>query len=114
MTICTFQAHTLIVSIVLQVTVDALAGRVTTFFTGYVAIGAQSVRVVAEQFEIRKGVIELGFVKSQNVSVSALMIGMAGRTFVNCGLLGQAVKSDFVGNVTGDIFVTVKTKVSLL
>lgn len=110
----TFRAKAFFVDVVLYVTGDARTGSVPTLVVRFVTVSARRFQVFAKQLKIGEDVVECLFIQPENVSVSAFMFGVAGRAVIRSGIIEFSVKTCTIGDIAGDIVVTIKAERFLL
>lgn len=98
------------VHIVFAVTVDAFAGRIATFVIGFVAAGTLCFEMLAHQLEIREGMVKGRFVEPQDVSVAALVFGVACRAGAVTNIGRPAVKACTGIRISRHVLVAFETK----
>lgn len=103
-------AKEILVYVILAMAVDTVGRRVAMFRAGRVAAGAFGIRMLADQFEVGKQVIERRFNQLDDVGIATLVIGMTGRTGLVRDRISFAVKAELVAEVRGDILVAVATQ----
>lgn len=83
-----------LVWLIVDVTRRTVAWCITVLVTRHVAIGAFSVIVMTEQFEIRQVMIECRLIKNYDVGIPAFVIRMARGTPVISGVFRFSVKPE--------------------
>lgn len=75
----TFAAQIAFVCIIFLMAINAFPRRVAVFNIGHVTGRTLSFSMMTKQFKVSEKMIESSFVQPQNISVSAFVVGMAGR-----------------------------------
>jgi hypothetical protein len=101
-------AEIALVNVVVAVAIGTFTGRITTPGAGFVAVGAGRVEMFAEQLELGECMVKCGFVETENVGVTTLVIGMAVCAGAVSNLGRSAVKSSACTDATRDILVAVE------
>jgi len=102
------------VSIVVEVAIDALAGRVAVLVVGLVAVGTFRLKVLTKQLEVGDEMIKCRFIKTHDIGIAPFMIGMACGTWVIPNIIGFAMNAGSAGRISCNIFVAVEAKLILL
>ena len=105
--------HRILMRFFVAVTIDALRWRFPVFLVGNVTVAALGLKVSAYEFEVGEGVVEIIFVQDHHISVTTLVIGMAGCALVIAGVRMAPVIAERSRNIRTHIFVTIHTELSL-
>ena len=106
-------AHVLFVRIVFPVTRETGGGRIAVLVLGRVAIRALGVEVQADELEIGHAVIKVVFVETDNVGITAEVVGVTSVALRSAGIRVSAMETGAASDVIRDDFVAVHTQSAL-
>jgi len=98
---------------IFAVTVDALTGSITMLGFGFVTAGALCLEMLAQQLEVRDGMVKGLFVEAEDIGVAPYVIGMTGVAGVVANVVRFAVKTCTRLGVARDVLVAVQAKTVL-
>lgn len=113
MAFLTLRTETLLVNILLEVTGNTFARRVSMFSVGLVTGLAGRFEMPAKQFEICRRMIKFILVQTENICVTTFMIGMTCGALVDLGGVRFAMKTCPAADISGDVLVTIEAERSL-
>ena len=112
--IATFGSHRFIVNIIFNVARVAFGFGIAKFRLRFMATAAIHVGMIAFQSEVRVLVIEQLPVQYNDRGISSVMILVAVCAIVESGILGQAMETDDIADIKGDVLVAVQAQRTLL
>ena len=112
-TINAFASKEAVVRVVVEMTINTVTRCVAMFDIRLVAIDAFNFKVLAQQFEVCKDMIEYCFIKTQDVRAATLMICVACGTRTICNIAGHAVKTCAVVYIKHNVLVAIETQLIL-
>ena len=113
-TIATFGPHGFIVNIIFNVARVALGLGIAKLCLGFMATAAIHIGMISFQSKVRVLVIEQLLVQYNDYGIPSLMVRVAVRAIVEPGILEQAMETDDIADIKGDVLVAVQAQRTLL
>jgi len=114
MAVHTFRPKTVFVYVIFEVAADTIARGLAMLNVRNVTADTRSLGVLAKQLEIREIMVECVLVQTKNVGISTFVIRVAGGTFIASDSIRSSVKTCAIGDIAGNILMTIKAERSLL
>ena len=106
-------AHAVLMRFIFRVTVNARRRCFAPFLVRLMTVVAGGVFVRTQQLEVRKAMIERGFIEYDDERIAADMLRVTGGALIGLYFGASSVESRFGFYIFGDLFMTVHAKLPL-